>query len=236
MLHGATWGLAGGHGTMLMMVSDKFGNGSAASGRIGFNLIFREAPNCPIIQLGGFIQSLVSLLRISIESMPVIAVSLNNEIHCFKHKVRLKSAKHCFMHLKLKAVLLKLLVKGLFNRGHLGGKYLAETGLSYFLFGLRSKYSTESGLPYMLSMFWRQFLTMGLTHPLSTFRTTHLAELGWWLVPIQNKGLAYFLSCFRTGYLATHSVCKFCPSFWSSDKNPSRHLFNYNINSDMRPI
>lgn len=199
------------------MITDKASNGPSASGSVHLNFLPTKAPHRPTSNVGGIIERRVANLSIR-PLVPVISISLNDQLRLFKDEIGLEPAEHRLVHFKLQPTLLELAIQKAFDIGHFLGKCLQQPRppLSLLNFWLAQGFLhgdsplgrgiiANQGLAYLLSSLSRNRspetrspLELSLPHFLSCFRRDRMPK----------KSLAYFLSRFgrRAGTLFDHPM------------------------------
>ncbi len=153
------------------MGTHKAGNRSTAGFRVLFDFTLCEAPHSPACLFGMGIKSLVALDIDGTLPMPIIPISLHNELDGLEHEVGLPTAEHRPVHLEFQAALLEFIPKRLLQYRHFCRHLLAQPGLSNFLTSFRRVLAAKMYLPKEFSCFGRHLPTQAcLAIPFPRFR------------------------------------------------------------------
>ena len=87
---------------------------SATGLRMLNNLRLSKAPDCPARCMSRSIEPSITFKSPFFYAMPVIPISLDNELYSFEHEIGLESPEHCLVHLELQSAFLEFIAEGLF--------------------------------------------------------------------------------------------------------------------------
>lgn len=116
-----------------MVITNESSDSPSTCSGVHLDLFLPKPPDRPSVGMGSLVESCIPFCSDTTWSVPILSVSLDNEIGRFEYEVWLEPPEHRLMHLKLQSSFLELIAQETFNQCVFLWQNLPQAGLAVSL-------------------------------------------------------------------------------------------------------